>query len=296
MGIGKNRVKGVVIFIISLFVVMKLVGQENTYKELKDGVVYTRNAPFAILVETDKEIIITDTTICVSGSSVESYAPQLVKQFWEYYDNQTTEWDSAYHKGLDTFLFIDKRLQGKTCPTDNWYFIFPDINSSTQICKLKSHRAVGGGGTIDFYVMPFFLKQKSFPYEYILLENGKFYKIYPRIVLQKKKELNDNDVAVILNSIKKTYKHISSKIEFKFYGDYGGYINIPYVSSYTQDPMLQFKYLKNCIERGDEKIELELLYPQTFQFWTNLFIESGLFSSVYLKTDELILTNGEDGK
>lgn len=274
---------------------MKLVGQENTYKELKDGVVYTRNAPFAILVETDKEIIITDTTICMSGSSVESYAPQLVKQFWEYYDNQTTEWDSAYHKGLDTFLFIDKRLQGKTCPTDNWYFIFPDINSSTQICKLKSHRAVGGGGTIDFYVMPFFLKQKSIPYEYILFENGKYYKIYPRIVLQKKKELNDNDVAVILNSIKKTYKHISSKIEFKFYGNCGGYL-IPYVSSYTQDPMLQFKYLKKCIERGDEKIELELLYPQTFQFWTNLFIESGLFSSVYLKTDELNLTNGKDGK
>ena len=89
MGIGKNRVKGGVTFFIVLFVVMKLVGQ-NTYKELKDGVVYTRNAPFAILVETDKEIIITDTTICVSGSSVESYAPQLVKQFWEYYDNQTT--------------------------------------------------------------------------------------------------------------------------------------------------------------------------------------------------------------
>lgn len=60
--------------------------------------------------------------------------------------------------------------------------------------------------------------------------------------------------------------------------------------------MLQFKYLKNCIERGDEKIELELLYPQTFQFWTNLFIESELFSSVYLKTDELNLTNGKDGK
>ena len=109
------------------------------------------------------------------------------------------------------------------------------------------------------------------------------------------KELNDNDVAVILNSIKKTYKHISSKIEFKFYGNCGGYL-IPYVSSYTQDSMLQFKYLKKCIERGDEKIELELLYPQTFQFWTNLFIESGLFSSVYLKTDELNLTNGKDGK
>lgn len=293
MGLGKTIVKGPVIFIISLLVVIKLVGQENTYKELKDGVVYTRNAPFAILVEGNENIKSSYWTETIRHpiEYLQNYTSDNIKDFYDYWETRTTviTQDEVYPN-----IFYKRCFY-----MDKWY-LFYICEGAFCIVDLQSEMYTDLRGideNVNMYVLPSFIEQIfQIPYEYILFENGKYYKIYPRIVLQKKKELNVNDVAVILNSIKKTYKHISSKIEFKFYGDYGGYLNIPFVSSYTQDPMLQFKYLKNCIERGDEKIELELLYPQTFQFWTNLFIESGLFSSVYLKTDELNLTNGKDGK
>ena len=284
-----------------MFVAVELDGQKNTYTEQKDGVVYTRNAPFGILVETDKEITVADTTITVPLAYHEGYsASQIVNQFFDYYHNQTTEYDSVYNEEIDKTIFFEKRLLGKIWTSDDWFLIFSS-GYDIEMCKLYSKRYAVSAGTTDLYVVASFLQEKGFPYEYIMLENGNYYKIFPRVILQRKNDLNVKDVAVMLKSIKKSYKNIISKIEFKLYGSYGYMYHrtIKFTTEYSyipQKPMSQFKYLKNCIERGDEKIELDLLYPQTFQFWTDLFIESGLFTSVYLETEELILTNGEDGK
>ena len=51
--------------------------------------------------------------------------------------------------------------------------------------------------------------------------------------------------------------------------------------------MKQFRKIKKLIKSGESNISFELLYPQNLLYWTDLFIDSGIFTSVYIEKEVL---------
>ena len=370
MGIGKNRIKGVVIFIISLFVVMKLVGQtricvmndlsgfQNSFSlNLKPGkgefsactpckACFGKGKWRLTNKENEYQLCISifgyyDTTMTITEK--DSF---LVINLQERETFNELENNEIHQSPLPFLIWIkDSTYHRHWLKHDNTYIPYPNVCISEDVrrfeafCKQKrfqydtlhynyllyfcegnlylkplSNRDGYNPYTEDLRYLP--IEQLSLiPYalktvgvnekfSYLIFKDETYFKIKPSIVLSIKKEITPKELKKGLFYIKKGYRTVKSygfNYKFKMW-NIGGYgmgfkaigspkenklLHYRNLSFPSQHYMKQFRKIKKLIKSGESNISFELLYPPNLLYWTDLFIDSGIFTSVYIEKEVL---------
>lgn len=264
--------------------------ERESFNELENNEIHQSPLPFMIWIKDNtyhRHLLTNDETcspypqICISDE---------VKQFDEFCRKQRFQYDTIQYNYM--LYFCEGHLYLK--PFTNRYGYNP-YTEDLRYIPIEQ---------LSF--IPYALKTVGVneKFSYLIFKDETYFKIKPSIDLSIKKEITPKELKKGLLYIKKGYRTVKSygfNYKFKIW-NIGGYgmgfkaigspkenklLHYRNLSFHSQHYMKQFRKIKKLIKSGESNISFELLYPQNLLYWTDLFIDSGIFTSVYIEKEVL---------